>query len=63
MKSNCSKSLLVIGWLKDLLGRAESMRFWEEEQERIDLETRCLILFCSVWEVWPVYRQFHWHEN
>ena len=37
----------VLVRVEDLHGQAESKCFWEEEQERIDLGTRCLILFCS----------------
>ena len=29
----------ILGWVEDLHKRAESMRFWEEEQKRIVLET------------------------
>ena len=38
----------VLVWVEDLHRRAGSKRFWEEEQERIDLGT-CLILSCSLW--------------
>ena len=48
----------VLVWMEDLHRRAGSKRFLEEEQERIDLETCCLILFCSLWEVRPIYQ---WH--
>ena len=40
----------VLVWVEDLHRRA-SKRFWEEEQERIDLGTCCLILSGSLWEV------------
>ena len=43
----------VLVWAEDLHRRAGSKRFWEKEQERIDLGTCCLILSCSLWEVWP----------
>ena len=46
----------VLVWVEDLHRRAGSKRFWEEEQERIDLGTCCLILSCSLWEVRPTYR-------
>ena len=39
----------VLVWVEDLHRRAGSKRFWEEEQERIDLGTCCLILSCSLW--------------
>ena len=39
------------------------MRFWEEEQERKDLGTCCLILPCSFWEVQPTYLLLQRHEN
>ena len=44
----------VLVWVEDLHRRAGSKRFWEEEQERIDLGTCCLILSCSFWEVRPI---------
>ena len=34
----------VLVWVEGLHRRAGSKRFWEEEQERIDLGTCCLIL-------------------
>ena len=34
----------VLVWVEDLHRRAGSKRFWEKEQERIDLGTCCLIL-------------------
>ena len=37
----------VLVWVEDLHRRAGSKRFWEEEQERIDLGTCCLILLLS----------------
>ena len=52
----------VLVWVEDLHRRAESNRFWEE-QERIDLGTCCLILSCSVWKVRTTYRLSQWHEN
>ena len=53
----------VLVWVEDLHRRAGSKRFWEKEQERIDLGTCCLILYCSLWEVRPTYRLPQWHEN
>ena len=53
----------VLVWVEDLHRRAGSKRFWEKEQERIDLGTCCLILFCRLGEVRPTYRLSHWHEN
>ena len=53
----------VLVWVEDLHRRAESKRLWEEEQERIDLGTCCLILSCSIWEVRPTYRLSQWYEN
>ena len=53
----------VLVWVEDMHQRAESKRFWEEEQQWIDLRTCCLILSCSLWEVWPTYRLPQWHEN
>ena len=53
----------VLVWVEDLHRRAGSKRFWEEEQERIDLGTSCLILSCSLWEVRLTYRLSQWHEN
>ena len=43
----------VLVWAEDLHRRAGSKRFWEEEQERIDLGTCCLILSSSLWKVRP----------
>ena len=40
--------------VEDLHRQAESMRFWEEEPEQINLETCCLILSCSLER--PIYR-------
>ena len=37
----------VLVWVENLHRRAGSKRFWEEEQERIDLGTCCLILSCT----------------
>ena len=34
----------VLDWVEDLHRRAKSMRFWEDEQERIHLGTCSLIL-------------------
>ena len=53
----------VLGWLEDLHRRAGGMRFWKENQERIDLGICCLILFCSFWEERPTYLLSQWHEN
>ena len=50
----------VLVWEEDLHRRVGSKRFWEEEQERIDLGTCCLILSCSVWEEGPTY---HCHSG
>ena len=47
--------------VEDLHRRAGSKRFWEEEQERIDLGTCCLILSCSLWDVRPTYRMSQWN--
>ena len=48
----------VLRWAADLHGQqAESIRFWQEEQERIDWGTSSLILSRSLWEVRPTYRQ------
>ena len=38
----------VLVWVEDLHRPAGSKRFWEAEQERIDLRTCCLILSCSL---------------
>ena len=46
----------VLVWAEDLHRRAGSKRFWEEEQERIDLRTFCLILSCSFCDS-TVYKQ------
>ena len=46
----------VLVWVEDLDRRAGTKSFWEEEQEWIDLETSCLIMFCSLWEVRPTFR-------
>ena len=46
----------VLVWVEDLDRRAGTKRFWEEEQERIDLETSCLIMFCILREVRPTYQ-------
>ena len=46
----------VLVWVGDLHRQAGTKRFWEEEQERIDLGTCCLILSCSLWEVRSTYR-------
>ena len=43
--------MLGIGVVKDLHQRTGRKRFWEEEQERLDLGMCCLILSCSLWEV------------
>ena len=40
----------VLVWVEDLHRRAGSKRFWEKEQEWIDLGRCCLILSCSLWE-------------
>ena len=53
----------VLVWVEDLHRQAGSKLFWEEEQERIDLGTCCLILSRSDWEVQPTYRLLQWHEN
>ena len=53
----------VLVWVEDLHRRTGSKRFWEEEQEWIDLGTCCLILSCSLWEIRPTYRLSQWHEN
>ena len=50
-------------WVEDLHPRAGSKRFLDEEQKRIDLGTRCLILSFSFWEVRPTYQLSQWHEN
>ena len=44
-ESEAEDRLLV--WV-DLHQRAESKRFWKEEQERVDLGTRCLAFSCSL---------------
>ena len=54
---------LVLVWVEDLHRRAGSMRFWEEEKERIDLEMCCLILSSNLWERRPTYRLSQWHAN
>ena len=46
----------VLVCVEDLHRRAGNKRFWEDEQERIDLGTCCVILSCSLWEVRPTYR-------
>ena len=38
------------GWVEDLHPQAESMCFWEEEPEQIDLGTCCIILSYSLWK-------------
>ena len=38
----------VLVWVEDSDRRAGSKRFWQEEQERIDMGICCLILSCSV---------------
>ena len=53
----------VLVWVEGLHRRAGSKRFWEKEQERIDLGTCSLIRFCSLWEVRPTYLLSQWHEN
>ena len=60
MTESEARDLLV--WVEDLHRRAGSKRFWEKEQERIDLGTSCLVLSCSLWEVRPTYRLSQWHE-
>ena len=51
----------VFGWVEDLHRRAGSKRFWEEEQERIDLGTCCLILSRSLWQVRLSYLHMAWN--
>ena len=53
----------VLVWVEDLHRWTGSKRFWEEEREQKDLETCCLILSCSLWEVRHAYRLSQWHEN
>ena len=50
MKSNggIKRKRQVLVWVEDLHRRVGSKRVWEEEQERIDLGTCCLILLCSL---------------
>ena len=63
MAESEARDWVFLVWVSDLHLRAGSKRFWEKEQERIDLGTSCLILYCSLWEVRPTYRLFQWHEN
>ena len=53
----------VLVWVVDLLRQVGSKRFWEVEQERINLGTCCLIISYSLWEVRTTYRLSQWHEN
>ena len=43
----------VLIWVENLHRRARSKRFWVEGQERLDLDTCCLILSCLLNKAWP----------
>ena len=55
---------LVLVRVEILYQRAGSKRFWEEEEEQIDLEICCLILSSSLCERRPTYSMMsQWQAN
>ena len=53
----------VLVWVEDLYRQAESMRFWEEEQEHRFWDVLFNSALHPMGEIRPTCRLSQWHEN